>query len=138
MGVIDPAAIAKAEAALNSLSANFAAWLADEIGKLEAARARIAVEGLSEQTCEGVYLRAHDLKGLGATYEYPLVTRMAASLCKLIGTSNARADAPLALIDAHIDAINTAVAARIQSDETPAGRAMAEDLERRVAAVTGR
>ena len=37
-GGIDMAAIAKAEAALKSLSGNFAQWLNDEIVKLEAAR----------------------------------------------------------------------------------------------------
>ena len=41
LGAIDPAAIAKAEAALKSLSGNFAEWLADEVTKLEAARQRI-------------------------------------------------------------------------------------------------
>ena len=135
LGAIDPAAIARAEAALKNLSGNFALWLADEISKLEAARARIDAEGRSQQTVEGLYLRAHDLKGLGTTYEYPLVTRIAASLCKLIGGAEGRMSAPLALIDAHIEAIATAVAARIQSDERPAGAAMAEDLERRVGAL---
>jgi len=137
MGAIDPAAIARAEAALKSLSGNFGAWLADEIGKLKAARERIEIEGFSEATCECVYLRAHDLKGLGATYEYPLVTRLAGSLCKLIGTPQARQRAPLDLIDAHIEAIDAAVAARIQTDDHPAGRAMAEDLERRVGEAGG-
>jgi hypothetical protein len=136
MGAIDPAAIARAEAALKSLSGNFGAWLGDEINKLKAARERIEIEGFSETTCEGVYLRAHDLKGLGATYEFPLVTRLAGSLCRLIGIPQARATASLDLIDAHIEAIETAVAARIQTDEHPAGAAMAEDLERRVAEVT--
>ncbi|HEY5106042.1 MAG TPA: Hpt domain-containing protein [Caulobacteraceae bacterium] len=134
MGAVDPAAIARAEAALKSLSGNFAAWLAEEIAKLKAARARFDSEGRSEETCESLYLRAHDLKGLGATYEYPLVTRIAGSLCRLIGNPQARAVAPLSLIDAHIEAIETAVAGRIQSDQTPAGAALAHDLETRVEA----
>src|SRR5438067_3775780 len=83
LGGIDPAAIAKAEAALKSLSGNFAEWLQDEVTKLEAARQRLKTEGLTSEATEGLYLRAHDLKGLGATYEYPLVTRIAGSLCKL-------------------------------------------------------
>src|SRR5438046_2269221 len=70
LGGIDPAAIAKAEAALKSLSGNFAEWLQDEVTKLEAARQRIKTEGLTAEATEGLYLRAHDLKGLGATYEY--------------------------------------------------------------------
>src|SRR5437762_8284246 len=109
LGGIDPAAIAKAEAALKSLSGNFAEWLQDEVTKLEAARQRLKTEGLTSEATEGLYLRAHDLKGLGATYEYPLVTRIAGSLCKLIDDPTKRSDAPMFLVDAHIDAIKASV-----------------------------
>jgi hypothetical protein len=132
LGAIDPAAIAKAEAALKSLSGNFAEWLADEVGKLEAARQRVKAEGLTPEASENLYLRAHDLKGLGATYEYPIVTRIAGSLCKLIDEPAKRADAPLYLVDAHIDAIRAAVKDGIQSDDHPVGRALVTELEQRV------
>lgn len=136
-GGIDPAAIAKAEAALKSLSGNFAEWLNDEIVKLDAARQRIRTEGLSPETAEGLYLRAHDLKGLGATYEFPLITRIAGSLCKMIDEPDTRMDAPMFLIDAHIDAIKAAVRGDIRTDTHPVGRALAEELEGRVNEVLG-
>ena len=132
LGGIDPAAIAKAEAALKSLSGNFGEWLNDELVKLEAARQRIRAEGLTVETAEGLYLRAHDLKGLGATYEYPLVTRIAGSLCKLIDDPSSRCNAPMFLVDAHIDAIRAAVRNEIQTDEHPMGKAIVEGLEGRV------
>ena len=47
LGAIDPAAIAKAEAALKSLSGNFAEWLQDEVTKLETARQRVRTDGLT-------------------------------------------------------------------------------------------
>ena len=132
LGAIDPAAIAKAEAALKSLSGNFAEWLADEVAKLEAARQRVRAEGLTPEAAENLYLRAHDLKGLGATYEYPLVTRIAGSLCKLIDDPDKRAGAPLFLVDAHIDAIKAAVKDGIQTDADPVGHALVTALEQRV------
>lgn len=132
LGGIDPAAIARAEAALKSLSGNFAAWLNDEVAKLEAARQRVRSEGLTPEASEGLYLRAHDLKGLGATYEYPLVTRIAGSLCKLIDDPAKRAEAPLFLVDAHIDAIKAAVKGAIQTDTNPTGRVLVQELEQRV------
>lgn len=132
LGAIDPAAIAKAEAALKSLSGNFAEWLADEVSKLDAARQRIKSEGMTPESGENLYLRAHDLKGLGATYEYPLVTRIAGSLCKLIDDPAKRVDAPLFLVDAHIDAIKASVKGGIQSDSHPTGRALVTELEQRV------
>ena len=132
LGAIDPAAIAKAEAALKSLSGNFAEWLADEGSKLEAARQRVRAEGLTPEAAENLYLRAHDLKGLGATYEYPLVTRIAGSLCKLIDDPDKRAEAPLFLVDAHIDAVKAAVKGGIQTDSDPVGHALVTELEQRV------
>ncbi|HWA61876.1 MAG TPA: Hpt domain-containing protein [Caulobacteraceae bacterium] len=137
LGGIDPAAIAKAEAALKSLSGNFAQWLQDEVTKLENARARIRAEGLSPETTENLYLRAHDLKGLGATYEYPLVTRIAASLCKMIDDPATRMAAPMVLVDAHIDAIRAAVRNQTQTDADPTARATIEALEKHVKEMLG-
>ncbi|MDO8380435.1 Hpt domain-containing protein [Phenylobacterium sp.] len=131
-GAIDPSAIAKAEAALKSLSGNFSQWLNDEVTKLEAARQRIKSEGMTPETMEGLYLRAHDLKGLGTTYEFPLITRIGASLCRLIDDKDKRMQAPMALIDAHIDAIKAAVRDEIKTDEHPVGKALIQALEARV------
>ena len=132
-GGIDPAAIAKAEAALKSLSSNFSEWLQDEITKLEAAQADIRTKGYSPETAEALYFRAHDLKGLGATYQYPLVTRLAGSLCRMMDDPAKRMAAPRALIDAHVDAIKAVVRDEIQTDDHPIGRALAESLEAGVA-----
>lgn len=133
-GGIDAAAIAKAEATLKSLSGNFAQWMNDELAKLEDARARIHTEGLTALSVEQLYMRAHDLKGLGATYEFPIVTRIAGSLCKLIDDEEKRLAAPLVLIDAHINAIKAAVRSDIRDDTHPVGRKLAEELEGQVKA----
>jgi hypothetical protein len=115
LGAIDPAAIARAEAALKSLSSNFTQWLADEITKLDAAREQVRQQGVTPESMENLYLRAHDLKGLGTTYGYQLITRIAGSLCP------------------HIDAIKAAIRDDIKSDEHPVGRVLVVELERRVA-----
>ena len=127
-GGIDAAAVARAEAALKDLSSQFGQWLNDEVTKLEAARAEIRMVGVMPQTMDQLYMRAHDLKGLGTTYEYPIVTRIAASLCKLID-GDVRMKAPLYLVDAHIDAIKAVVRDGIQTDEHPVGGALAAELE---------
>jgi hypothetical protein len=132
LGAIDPAAIAKAEAALMSLASNFSQWLADEITKLEAARAQVKTVGVTVESMENLYLRAHDLKGLGTTYGYQLITRIAGSLCRMIDDKEKRMTAPLDLVDSHIDAIKAAVRDDIKSDEHPVGRVLVQELERRV------
>lgn len=136
-GGIDAGAIAKAEEALKAMSAQFGQWLQDEIVKLDAAQNAIRTQGLTQETAEGLYFRAHDLKGLGSTYQYPIVTRMAGSLCKLLDDPAKRTEAPIVLLDAHIDAIKAVVRDEIQTDEHPVGRELAETLEARVAELQG-
>jgi chemotaxis protein histidine kinase CheA len=132
-GRIDPAAIAKAEAALKGLSSQFGQWLQDEVAKLEAARETIRRDGATKAATDALFTRAHDLKGLGATYEFPIVTRIAGSLCKLLGEGEARQAAPLPLVDAHIQAIRAAVRDNIKDTDNALGAALVTELERRTA-----
>jgi hypothetical protein len=130
---IDAGAIARAEEALKAMSAQFGQWLQDEIDKLDKAQADIRAKGYTPETAEALYYRAHDLKGLGATYQYPLVTRMAASLCKMLDDPAKRMAAPVMILDAHVDAIRAVVRDGIQTDDHPTGRVLAQALEARVA-----
>lgn len=132
-GGIDANAIARAEEALKAMSAQFGQWLNDEVVKLDKAQADIRSQGYTPETAEALYFRAHDLKGLGTTYEYPLVTRIAASLCRMLDDADKRMQAPLAVVDAHIDAIKAVVRDKIQTDEHPVGRDLVETLEARTA-----
>ncbi len=132
-GGIDANAIARAEEALKAMSAQFGQWLQDELVKLDQAHTDIRAKGYTAETAEALYFRAHDLKGLGATYQYPLVTRIAGSLCRILDDADKRMQAPLPLVDAHIDAIKAVVRDEIQTDEHPVGRDLAETLEARVA-----
>lgn len=129
---IDPAALAKAEAALRGLANNFEQWMQDELAKIDAARETIRTQGFNAETAEALYFRAHDLKGLGATYGYPIVTSIAASLCRLIDDPATRTRAPLFLLDAHIDAMKAAVRGQIRETEHPVAQTLLGELDARV------
>ena len=133
-GGVDPDVVARAEAALRALSGQFSHWLQDEIDKLDAARAAVNIDGLSSPAGEALYTRAHDLKGLGGTYEFPIVTRAAGSLCRVVDSAQARAAAPLSLVDSHINAIKAMIRDGIKTDDHPIGQAMVLSLEDQVAA----
>ena len=116
-----------------ALSSNYGDWLQEEIEKLEGAREAIRAAGADRATIDMLFARAHDLKGLGGTYGFPLVGRIAASLCRLLGDGDGRLKAPLALVDAHIKAIKAAVRDDIRSADTLIGAALAGELERHTA-----
>lgn len=136
-GGIDSDAVARAEAALKAMSAQFEQWLEDEVTKITAAQMALREQGLNTQTAEALYFRAHDLKGLGTTYNYPIVTRIAASLCRLLDDQERRLTMPVALLSAHVDAIRAVVRDQIQTDDHPVGRELAEALEAQVKTLLG-
>jgi hypothetical protein len=131
---IDNDAVARAEAALAAMSVNFEGWLQAEITRLSDAMSTVHAEGRSESSMEGLYHRAHDLKGLGSTYGYPIVSQIAATLCRLIDNAEKRLLSPLPLIEVHVEAIKAAARNKITTDEDAIGRALVHELEMKVAA----
>jgi hypothetical protein len=134
LGGLDPSALAKAEAALKSLSSNFAEWMNNEITKLDAAWDLVRAQGATQAAMDSLYLRAHDLKGLGTTYGFPIVTGIAAQLCRQIGDGEARLSASLDAIGAQIAAIKMAVSQNITTEDQPEGQALLASLRNRVSA----
>ncbi|MCA3714092.1 MAG: Hpt domain-containing protein [Phenylobacterium sp.] len=131
---IDSRAVAKAEAALAAMSVNFEEWLQAEIARLNSAMSLVQAEGRSEANMEALYHRAHDLKGLGATYGYPIISQIAGTLCRLIDKPEKRLTSPLALVEVHVEAIKAAVRNKITTDENEVGRALVQELEAKVEA----
>ena len=129
---LDPGLLARAEAALQALSREFSGWMTEETGKLEAARARVVAEAGSPAAWDELLGRAHDLKGLGATFGHPLATRICASLCRLLDDPVHRAATPLALVDSHVDAVR-ALADGLLDAQGPQGVELCESLEARTA-----
>ena len=131
---VDPEAVARAEAALQAMSGQFGGWLEEEVARLEAARRRRHAPDADQASLQELQLRAHDLKGLGGTYGFPLITRACASLCRLLDDEGARGSAPLALVDAHVDTVRVLVRDDVRDPAHPEGLALCQALESRVAA----
>ncbi len=131
----DKAAIARAEAALQNLSSEFDTWMDDELKALEASFAQLQADGVMGPAGDAFYKAAHELKGLGTTYSFPLVTRLMGATCKLFELhEDDRSKVKMALIGAFVQATQAAVRDGIRTDEHPVGRALAEELERQVLA----
>lgn len=132
LGGLDLVALAKAEAAMKGLADNFDGWMQNELTKLDTVRERIRVDGYNADTAESLYFRAHDLKGLGATYGYPVVTSIADSLSRLLDDPGTRLRAPLFLLDAHISSIKAAVRSNIRNVDHPTAKTLLAELQTRV------
>ncbi|MEZ6022094.1 MAG: Hpt domain-containing protein [Hyphomonadaceae bacterium] len=84
--LFDADAVARADSALNSMGAAFEAWLDADVNKLQAARQEAVRAHWTNETLAALMAVSHDLKGMGGTYGYELVSDIAASLCRLIET----------------------------------------------------
>ncbi len=138
---LDQKAIARAEAALEKMSGQFADWIQEELARLLEAWADYEKAPGTHASRNELHRRSHDLKGLAPTYGYPLVGRICASLCKLTGDEHGEIQAPDKLLKAHVDAVNAAVVGKITGADHPVGLALASELEAQtrtlIAAQTG-
>lgn len=132
LGAFDSGALARAEAAMAAMSDQFSGWLDEELVKLEAAHNVISTPGAGDAELEDFYRRAHDLKGLGTTYGYPIVSQFAGSLCKLLDSPSARANAPRHVLDGHVAAIIATVKQKITTSDHPVGKALLDELQSQV------
>ena len=134
----DADALARAEAALQSLSGEFEKWMGEDVERMTAARLAARQTNYAEPAMLALFSTTHDIKGLGSTYNYPPATLIAASLCKLIETpaGRDRARARPAVVEAHVDAIRAAYHAQIKTGDHPVGRELLAELNGHVALLT--
>jgi hypothetical protein len=125
--------IEKADEALKDMRANFSQWLEEEVGNLETAASIVQKNGLNSIDGERLFIRAHDLRGLGTTYEFPIITRLAKSMTKLIDIPEKREKASLGLVLAHVGAIRAAMSQNIRDSEDSVAEELAIELEKQTA-----
>ena len=130
---LDLAAIQRAETAIEKLSESFGEWIASDVERLIVARAEYE-SSPSETTFSALYRGAHDLKGQGKTFNFPLMARVASSLCALTESSTDGRGLPAALIDAHIDAIKVILRMKLFDPNDRTATVLATELESKVTA----
>lgn len=127
---LDMAAVKRAEAAMEELKSEFADWMNADVERLAVSRNAYAADA-NEQTKGNLYRASHDLKGQARTFEFPFAARIASSLCKMLDAT--ATNAPLKLVDAHVDAIRIVVARNMKDANDPISLALAGELEQQVA-----
>lgn len=133
---MDMAAIQRAEAAMDELKSEFAGWAADDVKKLVAARALFA-QSPGKDSRAALLRAAHDMKGQAATFNFPLIARVAGSLSKLIHELPADKDIPLGLVDAHVSAIHVIYRDKVMDMSNRVALVLTQELEKQVAELLG-
>ncbi|MGH6828673.1 MAG: Hpt domain-containing protein [Rhizomicrobium sp.] len=135
-GGFSPAAIARAETAMATLKDNFESWMQADVRRLDVAHGLYA-EKSDARTLRDLLRAAHDLKGQAGTFDYPLIARVAGSLCNLIQDLAPGRELSRALVDAHVNAIQAIYRDGAVEATTDVALALAVELETRVAQALG-
>lgn len=120
----------RAEAAVARLTETYIDWAQNDVlamrSALEAARADPGQISDHLTRLHGV---AHNVKGQGGSFGFPLITRIGQSLCRLIRGRTQVSTIEIAIASAHVDAIALLLDKRVTGDGGETGQALAARLE---------
>jgi hypothetical protein len=127
------AVLARAQAAVADLAKTYAPNTLADLDRSATflKRAREAPEQRGAAV-KDLYNIAHNIKGQGSSFGYPLVTRIGQSLCTLVRQEREFSDADLAVMQAHLDALRLILTKDIKGEGGAVGAKLAERLENMV------
>lgn len=123
-------ALARAEAIIDRLALRYPAHASRDVGMLEQAAGLMASEGRIVDPYYGEIWRiAHDIRGQGALFGYPLLSRLADTLCFAMRTLDPQDAAIMTIIDSHIAGMRALLDCRITGAENRSALTIAAALE---------
>jgi len=115
---IADAVLAKAEAIVDRMSAEYPVHASRDLEQLEQAAASMTGDGQMRDMHYGDIFRiAHDIRGQGAVFGYPLMSRLAGSLCLAMRSLEAQDGAMMTIVRCHV----TGMRAMLEHSVTGAG-----------------
>jgi hypothetical protein len=114
----------------------------EEIAKVEVVKLVAAATALMSQPNDiakrdEVYKIAHELRGQGGSYGYPLVTRFGDQLCRYLDAAAGLDAKSLVIVKATADAIGVVINSKVAGDGGDTGRALVAMLDKVLAQVKG-
>jgi hypothetical protein len=101
--------IRRAEEAVGKLADQYRGWVRSDIEKLRECLAAAKAGGNArDDAYKRIRAIAHDMRGQGTTFGYPLVTRVAKSISQTLKDLPVDGDADAALL-AHVDAVEAII-----------------------------
>ncbi len=121
--------LAAADKKIAGASLGFIDWAGADIAEAMAALEKLAGGGDGEEATSFIFRVAHDLKGQGTTFGYPLATQIAGLLCDFIRSAASSPSADLiSVIRAHLAALNLVLKQNIKGDGDAAAQQLVEKL----------
>ena len=137
-GAVTPEALARAEAVIADMADDYVTWAKEDLVNLQAALAKLrATKGDNSAEVEAIFQIAHDVKGQGGSFGYPLMTEIGHHLCRFLESLESANAAEIDVIGVHIDALKLVITKKMKGDGGTTGDALFKGLESVVAKVGG-
>jgi hypothetical protein len=132
---ISPEALEEAEKALNKMSEDYPDWVSGIIVKLQEQHGRCVDSPEMRHECfEEINHMAHDMKGQGGTFGYPLITSFADSLYGFtIKRPGEISDNQIELVKGHLDAMRAVIRGRVSGNGGEIGSKLTAGLNEAIA-----
>jgi tryptophan 2,3-dioxygenase len=128
-----PEMLAKAQEAISKMSDDYPTWAIQDVDRLEGHVATLAAgdETKGEKVREAFHV-AHDMRGQGGSFGYPLVTRIANSFCRFTEKMETLDDGAIGILQTHVNALRAVIGNRVSGTGGATGTQIADGLEQAV------
>lgn len=128
----DLRAIKKAEAVIANLAGKYLEVVAEDLQNLQAAAAKFKSDAANREAhLKRVFHIAHDMKGQGGSFGYPLITTISKQLCRFIEKveGGALEDADIEVVSLHVDALQVVIRQKMTKADSDQAQALLKGLE---------
>ena len=121
--------LAAADNKISGASLGFTDWATTDIAEALTAVEKLAGDGEVEESKNLIFRVAHDMKGQGTTFGFPLATRIAGLLCDFLRSTEIPLSADMvSVIRAHLATLNLILKQNIKGDGDTAAQQLVEKL----------
>jgi len=128
---ISPEAIAAAENMLDKMAEDYPDWVSNLLLTLQEKHGRcVDTPEDRKELFEEINSIAHDMKGQGGTFGYPLMTHFADSLYSITDGRGDYNDNQIELVKSHLDAMRAVIKSRLKGDGGEIGKELTDTLDK--------
>ena len=119
---IAPESLKKAQAAIDEMAEDYPDWAIGQVDQLAEKHKRLVFSpDARPEHYKEIHRIAHDMKGQGGTFGYPLVSTIAEALYRITVKDAKYTDAEVEIIKAHIDSIRIVLQTREKEPDSVTG-----------------
>tara|TARA_B100000614_G_scaffold201515_1_gene182814 strand:+ start:86 stop:592 length:507 start_codon:yes stop_codon:yes gene_type:complete len=127
---VKPEMLEEAQRKVDAMKPEYETWSGADLTRLyEIYEKALSDPGQRDHHMTDLFEKAHNMRGDGGSYEYPLVTQIAGSLSSFIEDTEKPDPKDFEVIKAHLDALAVVIGQKMSGDGGAIGKVLVKELE---------